>query len=247
MVVDGAAGRGGAARRRTAPPPAPRRGRCSSTCPRSRRGDAARSASALAERGIALHRRAGHRLLAQGRGRHAHDHGRRRRRGLRARAAAVRGDGRARSSTPARTATAQMVKLINNALAAVERGRAGRGAARRRARPGVDLDALVEVDGRRLGRLGDARPQGRADARRTTTRRCSSSRTCSRTCASASTRPARGVAFPAAAAAARAALAAADGRGLGDDDFAAVHRGARGPRRAPAAGEIRCTYRGCLA
>ena len=75
----------------------------------------------------------------------------------RARAAAVRGDGRARSSTPARSGTGQKIKLINNAVAAANAAHARPRRCSSAGATGVDLDALVAGDGRRLGRLGDAR------------------------------------------------------------------------------------------
>ena len=117
MVVDGAAGPRGAAgaRRRR------RRRRAgtlfvdmSTIAPAQTRAIGAQ----LAERGIALRRRARHRLLAEGRGRDADDHGRRR----------APTTSRAPSRCSRRWASSilhvgelgqgQMVKLINNSVAA---------------------------------------------------------------------------------------------------------------------------------
>ena len=105
---------------------------------------ARRIGAALAERGVALRRRARDGLLAEGRGRHAHDHGRR---GADATSSA-RGRCSRRwaswSSTSGRSGDGQMVKLINNAVAAANTAVVARGAAARQAR-GLDLDALVTV------------------------------------------------------------------------------------------------------
>ena len=126
----------------------------------------------------------------------------------------------------------EMIKLINNAVAAANAADGRPGAARRagdRRRP------------RRAGRR--SWPRARAARRcstsrpgrcaRTTTRRCSSSSTCSRTCACASRRRRPRACRSRPPARAREVLVAAMARGHGDDDFAALARGARGLRRDP--------------
>ena len=57
----------------------------------------------------------------------------------------------------------QMVKLVNNALAAANAVALGE-ALLAGAATGTDLDALIAVMGAGSARVGDARPQGRADA-----------------------------------------------------------------------------------
>ena len=59
----------------------------------------------------------------------------------------------------------QAVKVISNAVSAVNCRDARPGAGASGSAAGVDVDALVEVMRDRLGRLGDARAQGQADAR----------------------------------------------------------------------------------
>ena len=127
----------------------------------------------------------------------------------------------------------QMVKLINNAVAATNAAVRRRGAAGRRPAPGVDLDALVEVMGAGSGGSAMLDAQGRADARArlhdaVQARAHAQGR---RLCLEEG--QALGVPFPTAAYA-REILTAAMGRGLGDDDFAALIEAARGRRRRPA-------------
>ena len=57
-----------------------------------------------------------------------------------------------------------LVKLINNTVTAINAAALAEALTMVRA-AGLDLDALLEVVGRRLGRLDHARPQGAADAR----------------------------------------------------------------------------------
>ena len=178
----------GARARRRRPrrrPRAPtRRSRWSRTCPRSRRCCSATTAPPRARRGRAGDRhvddradapaasigeRLGERgidfldapvygLAPEGRGRHADDHGRRRRGGLRARPAAVRGDGRAGLHVGP-SGHGEMVKLINNTLAAVNAAGLAE-AVRWRRRPASTLTHCSRWPPA-LGRVGDARPQGR--------------------------------------------------------------------------------------
>ena len=222
MVVDGAQVERGAARRARR-----RRGRrtrallCVDMSTIAPADDPRASASALAERGIALPRRAGHRLLAPRRGRHADDHGRRRAPRTSSAPAAARGHGRADRPRRRRSATARWSSSSTtpsppptpHALAqALLVGAA----------TGVDLDALVQVMGAGSGGSAHARRSRPARCASTTTRRCSSSSTCSRTCACASRRdrpPACRFRPPPQA---REVLSAGMGRGLGDADFAAI-------------------------
>ena len=114
------------------------------------------------------------------------------------------------------------MKVISNAVAAVNCADPRPGAGRRRPRGGVDLEALVKVMGAGAASSRDARPQGRADARPRLRRRCSSSSTCSRTCVFCLEEArAAGAAFPFAALAGEL-YSAGVGRGLGEQDFAAV-------------------------
>ena len=187
MVVDGdqvrevLLGEQGVAAGRGAP------GRCASTCRRSRRRRRGRSAPSSRERGIALldapvtgsSPKAQDGTLTIMAGGDAEDfaraepllrgHGRARRPRRRARA---RARWSSSSTTPSRPPTR---RRVGEALLV---GQAHRRRPRR-ARAG---------HGQGLGRLGDARPQGRRRCATTTTRRSSSSSTCSRTCACASRR-----------------------------------------------------------
>ena len=176
------AGRAGAARRGRRGARRRARARCSSTCRRSRRRDARRIGAALAEREPALRRRAGHRLLAEGGGRHADDHGRRREADF----------ARARPYFEAmgevilhvgELGHGQKVKVISNAVAATNCATlaqalvVGKASGRR---PG---GARARCFGASAANSTMVGAQGGADARSTTTRRCSGSSTCSRTSA----------------------------------------------------------------
>ena len=189
MVVDGAAGgvrpaRGArvSAARRDGPPALHRH-----VDDRAERRSRDRGGARRARR--AVHRRTGDRLLAEGRGRNAHDHGR----GEEADFERARPLFEAMGELIVHVGPlghGQMVKLINNALAAINTAAAARGAAAREARR----------RGPRRARRG-ARQRApaarrcwtsrRGPMRATTTRRCSSSSTCSKTCASASMRQRR--------------------------------------------------------
>ena len=152
------------------------------------------------------------------------------RRGLRARAAAARDDGRAdrarRRARPGPDAEAdqQLARRPPTRPRSAE-------ALLLAARAGIDLDALVAGRSPPARRLGAARAEGRRRCASTTTRRCSSPRTCSRTCACACEEAeSAGVPFPAAAHA-RDLLTATMGRGHGEDDYAALIEARRGARR----------------
>ena len=182
--------------------------------------DARRIGTTLTDRGPRLRRRARDRLRAQGRGRHADDHVRRQRRRHGARDAAARGDGR--EDRPRR------------------RGRPGpggqghlqlgqrRSTAPRSPRRWWSAAAPTSTSRPCSRSWAPARPTRRCCSSRasrcssTTSRHCSSSSTCSRTSACASTRRARTARpFPFAALA-RELYSAGVGRGLGEQDFAAV-------------------------
>ena len=116
---------------RTAPPRGSARAVWRSTCPRSRPAPAVRSPNRSGDRGIALPRRAGDGIEAEGRGRNADDHGWRRGRRLRASAAAVRGDGEAGAARgPARARLDGEADQQHG-----RRGQHGRGCGGDRARP----------------------------------------------------------------------------------------------------------------
>ena len=135
-----------------------------------------------------------------------------------------------------------LFEVMGEKIVHVRRGRPGpgrQGASRRRSRrstaprsprrsssrrqAGVDLDALLRGHGRRLVRTPRCARSRAGRCSSTTSRRCSSSRTCSRTSSCASRRrAAAGAPFPFAGAGGASSTAPGVGRGLGDQDFAAV-------------------------
>ena len=222
MVVDGAAGRGRCCSARTAPSQGARPGTLFVDMSTIGPAEARRIGAALAERGHAFVDAPVTGSAPQGRGRDADDHGRRQRRGHGARACRLleaMGEidrPRRRASAPASRSRCSPTRSAPPTARRSRRRWSSAGG------PDVDLEALLKVMGARLGELDDAAAQGRADARATTSRRCSSSSTCSRTSACASRRRAR-PAPPSRPPRSRASSTPpARGRGLGEQDFAAV-------------------------
>ena len=214
-------GRAASCSARRARRPAPRRERCSSTARRSAPRPRSRSATGSPSVDLAVRRRTGHRFISPRGGRDADDHGRR----DRIRTSSERGpvlEAMGKLIVHAGPlGHGQMVKVINNAVAAANAAVVGEAllVARALGRRPRRADGR---DGRRLGRLGDARAEGAGRCARTTTRRCSSSSTCSRTSACASRRGRRPARRSSSAALTREILTAGIGRGHGDDDFAAL-------------------------
>jgi 3-hydroxyisobutyrate dehydrogenase-like beta-hydroxyacid dehydrogenase len=169
--------------------------------------------------GLGLRRRARHGIVAQGGGRDADDHG----------GGSARDVARIRPALEVMgtlvlhvggTGQGQMVKLINNATAAVNAATVAQALLVGSATGSTSTRSSRSWGpGRAARRCSGSRPSPCAT---TPTTRSSSSSTCSRTSGSASRRAtAPGVPFPAAAAT-REALVAAQSRGFGDADFAAV-------------------------
>ena len=121
----------------------------------------------------------------------------------------------------------QTVKVISNAVGATNCATLAQALVVGKA-TGVDLASLVSVLGVERGRLRHGHDEGGAACSSTTTRRCSGSSTCSRTCRSASRRARRPALRSRRPRSARELYAAAMGRGLGDQDFAAVLEAAEG-------------------
>ena len=155
-------------------------------------------AAELGERGRRLHRRAGHRLLAEGRGRHADDHGRR----PAPRTSSAHGRCSRRWASWSLHVGAARSRADDQGHQQRRRGGATRGgrpgAGRWPTRPGSTSTRSSGHAGAGLRRLDDARAQGRPMRDARLRRRSSSSSTCSRTCASASRRPGAGSPFGAA-------------------------------------------------
>ena len=120
----------------------------------------------------------------------------------------------------------QTAKVISNAVGATNCATLAQALVVGKA-AGVDLASLVSVFGASAAASTMVTLKAERDARRTTTRRCSGSSTCSRTSICLAESEAAGVPFPAAALA-RELYTAAMGRGLADEDFAAVLEAAEG-------------------